>query len=194
MTTETDLLTPTASASELVVHASACPDNATPPTTTNGAPQRNALKFNDRSRLSDWMKLPENKDYVEKQTDAESAIRATNALQIAITPANITGMRVTLGIQKFKPAPPEPPPATTDIDLIALQKQLTDQGLKLESTRIEATSTRDLVNQLVAHVRYLQLVILQNATQLTALPEATMAQFKNLQPLAPLPIAPLPTT
>jgi len=173
-------------ASEHVVHALACPASA-PQSPT---PQRNALKFNDRSRLSEWMKLPENKDYVEKQTDAESAIRATNALQIAITPANITGMRLTLGIQKFKPAPPEPPPAATDIDLIALQKQLTDQGLKLESTRLEATSTRDLVNQLVAHVRYQQLVILQNATQLTALPESTMTQFKDLQPLAPLPQAP----
>ncbi|MFZ2281861.1 MAG: hypothetical protein WAW39_28940 [Prosthecobacter sp.] len=167
-----DLLTPTVTDSGTPVELP-----GTEPS-TNGTPQRNALNFTDRSKLSEWMKLPENKEYVEKQTDAESAIRATNALQIAITAGNITGMRNTLGITKFKPEKPADPPA--DVDLITLQKQF-------EATKIDAASTREVVNQLIAHVRHLQIIIIQNSHLLTPPPESVMAEFKDLKPLAPLP-------
>jgi hypothetical protein len=131
------------------------------------------------------MKLPENKEYVAKETDTDAAVKAAVDLNqdptqplLNITTANITGMRNTLGIPKFKPEKPADPPAT--VDLATLQKQF-------EATKIEANSTREVVNQLISHVRYLQLVILQNAPLLSALPETTMAQFKDLRRLDPLP-------
>lgn len=153
------------------------PQEPPPPATTNGTPQRNALKIMDRLSLITWMQIPENKEYVEKQTDAEAAIRATNDLQIAITAGNIIGIRTNLGIKKFKPEKPADPPA--DVDLAALQKQF-------EAVKIDAANTREAYNILVQHVRYLQLHNIQNGQR--PLPDDVMEQFKDLKPLAPLPV------
>lgn len=186
MNTETDLLSTTI----LSGNPEITDPPAQPPATTNGSPQRNALKLMDRVAIIAWMQIPENKEYVEKETDAAAALKATTDLKIEITPGNIVGIRNTLGIKKFKPAP-APSEASAkdgqDVDLITLQKQLTTQGKEIETIKIEATTTRDAYNLLVSHVRYLQLIILQNSTRLTALPESSMAEFKDLKPLAPLP-------
>lgn len=185
MNTETDLLTPTVPASEN-------PEMPGPPVnpvqTSGSVPKRaatNHLTLKQTSLLYIWLDQPENRDYVAKESDADTAIRATNALQFAVSPGNITGTRKALGILKFKPEKPADPPA--DVDLITLQKQLTTQGKEIETIKIEARTTRDAYNLLVSHVRYLQLIILQNSTRLTALPESSMAEFKDLKPLAPLP-------
>lgn len=147
------------------------PQEPPPPAATNGTPQRNALNFTDRSKLSDWMKIPENREYVEKQTDAEAAIRATNALQIAITAGNITGMRNTLGITKFKPEKPADPPA--DVDLAALQKQF-------DAVKIDAANTTEVINTLVAHVKFLLTIV--------PLSDRNGPGGRDLKPLAPLPL------
>ena len=154
-------------------------------------PQRNALKFNERSKLSDWMKLPENTDFVAKNTDTTAAGKATHDLGFDISTGNIIGMRVTLGIAKFKPAPTSAQ-AAQDTDLIALHQQLKEHGLQCEALRIECRTTREAVNLLIAHVKHMQLLLEVNvsANNLRTIPIAAAAEFKFLQPLTPLPEIP----
>lgn len=151
---------------------------------TNGSPQRNVLKIMERVRLIEWMKIPENTEFVQNKSDLEAAGKAMHELGMEITAGNIIGIRNTIGIVKAKPE--KPAPDAGDVDLIALQKQLTTHGQQIETIKLEAGNTKGVINLLVSHVRYLQLLLLQNAPHLTALPESTMAEFKDLKPLAPL--------
>lgn len=161
-----------------------------PPATTNGSPQRNALKFNDRTRLSDWMKLPENKEYVARQTDTDAAVKATSDLNqdptqplLNITTANITGMRNTLGISKFKP---EKPAETPTVDLIALQKQLDAYGQQVQRQAIAADTIHDVLNLLIAHVRQCE-AILKLLARGEVGTELSMAGLSELPPLTTFP-------
>lgn len=155
------------------------PQELPPPATTNGSPQRNALKIMDRVALIAWMRLPENTEFVAKETDAAAAIKATTDLKIDITAGNIIGIRTNLGIKKFKPEKPAAYAPLQDVDLAALQKQF-------EAVKIDAANTREAYNLLVQHVRYLQLLNIQNGQR--PLPDDVMEQFKDLKPLTSLPV------
>lgn len=147
------------------------PQEPPPPATTNGGPQRNALKIMDRVALIAWMRLPENTEFVAKETDAAAAIKATTDLKIDITAGNIIGIRTNLDIKKFKPEKPANPPA--DVDLASLQKQF-------EAVKIDAANTTEVINTLVAHVKFL--------LTLVPLSDRNGPGGKNLKPLTPLPV------
>lgn len=154
------------------------PQEPPPPATTNGGPQRNALKIMDRVALIAWMRLPENTEFVAKETDAAAAIKATTDLKIDITAGNIIGIRTNLGIKKFKPEKPADPPA--DVDLASLQKQF-------DAIKIDAANTREAYNQLLNHVLFCE-ARLSHLGKGTALDDLTSEALKPLKPLAPLPV------
>ena len=89
----------------------------------------NTLTYSERANLEHWMQLPENADYVAKESDALAAGKATGDLKMDITASNIASMRKILGIEKLKPTPPAPPP---NIDLIALHAQVQQHHAQLD--------------------------------------------------------------
>lgn len=248
MTTQTDLLIPSAnpamlessescpppaSASEPLISPPSIDGSASnslrplaassPAVATAASPQRNALKLMDRVRLIEWMQTPENTEYIAKNSDAEAADKACHDLGFPITPANITGIRTTLGIAKFKPEKPAAPEPTAspDVDLIILHRQVQElearqantasilhdtkqdlagtaaqlgqAQLKINSQAIEANSTRELVSLLVAHVLHYESLLMNHLAGLNVT-ERDLTEFKALKPLAPLPIAPATTS
>lgn len=89
----------------------------------------NTLKLLDRVNLMQWMEIPENRDYIAKESDALAAGKATGDLKFDVTPANIGSIRKTLGIEKYKaPAPARAP----DIDLVALAAKVAQHGIQLD--------------------------------------------------------------
>jgi len=156
-------------------------------TTPPGRPRAtsNHLTLKQTSLLYIWLDQAENRDYVAKESDADTAIKAAEELGFPVSTGNITGTRKALEIAKIKPEKPADPPA--DVDLITLQQQLRAQGQEIEAIKIDATNTRDAYNLLVAHVQHLQQILENNEDRLAPLPYSTFSQFKDLKPLAPLP-------
>lgn len=164
-------------------------------TATDGSPQRNVLKFNERTKLSCWLNNDAMRARAAKESDATLATEATQTLGFAVTAANITSMRVNLGIAKAKPEKPAASGTTPETDLIELQKQIEANGLEIKDLKIDCRGTREAVNLLISHVRYLQIFLRQNANLLiTDLPDSARAEFKELKPLSPLPLDQPPQT
>lgn len=145
--------------------------------------QTNHLTLKQNSLLYIWLDQPENREYVAKNSDNETAIRATNALNFLVTVGNIAGTRHALEIKKIKPEPP-PSPAQ-DTDLIALHQQLKEHGLQCEALRIEARTTREAVNLLVAHIMHCEAILVHMGLG-TVPTEINMAGLRGLPALNPL--------
>jgi hypothetical protein len=100
---------------------------------SNAKRTANTLTFTERASLQFWMQQEVNQAYVANESDADAAVKATQDLAdkgIAVTAGNIAGMRKILRIDKVKKTPP--PPAH-DIDLVALQAQVQQHHLQLDT-------------------------------------------------------------
>ena len=149
MNTDTpDLLTPSAPPVEL-------------PGIPVKIPQRNALKFNERTKLSVWLNTDDMRDRAAKESDATLATEATEALGFDVTAANITSMRVNLGIAKAKPEKPAPA-AAGDVDVVLLFQQVQSLNIQNEQLKIRADGTDALIATLRAHIHYMEKIISDN--------------------------------
>lgn len=174
-----DLLTPTAPASI---------------PTAESSPQRNVLKFNERTKLSLWLNTDDMRARAAKDSDATLAADAAQTLGFDVTAANITSMRANLGIAKAKPEKPAPADPG-EVDLITLQQKITAQGLEIEHLKVSANGTEALLDTLRAHIHHIEHVLLHNGNvgNITYLGLPTPARIEGLNeyPLAatstPLP-------
>ncbi|MBN8422858.1 MAG: hypothetical protein J0L73_28375 [Verrucomicrobia bacterium] len=151
MNTDTpDLLTPSAPPVEL-------------PGSPVKVPQRNALKFNERTKLSVWLNTDDMRARAAKESDATLATEATEALGFDVTAANITSMRVNLGIAKAKPE--KPAPDAGDVDVVLLFQQVQALNIQNEQLKIRADGTDALIATLRAHIHYMEKILLDNSNR-----------------------------
>lgn len=157
------------------------------PTPPPGRPRAtsNHLTLKQTSLLYIWLDQAENRDYVAKESDADTAIKAAEELGFPVSTGNITGTRKALEIAKIKP---EKPAETPNVDLITLQQQLRVQGQEIETIKIEAASTREAYNLLVQHVRRMQIILDDIDPKLGPITEAKLEAFKFIDELTPLPV------
>ena len=118
-------------------------------------PQRNVLKFNERTKLSLWLNTDDMRARAAKESDATLATEATQALGFDVTAANIASMRVNLGITKAKP---EKPASTEENWLDTLQKKVAAQGIEIEHLKVHAQGTDKLIATLRAHLHHIETV------------------------------------
>jgi len=159
--------------------------HAETPTPPPGRPRStsNHLTLKQTSLLYIWLDQPENRDYVAKESDADTAIKAAEELGFPVSTGNITGTRRALEIAKIKP---EKPAETPNVDLILLQKQLDAYGQQVLRHSIAADTIHDVLNLLIAHVRQCE-AILKLLARGEVGTELTMAGLNELPPLTPFP-------
>jgi len=155
------------------------------PTTPPGRPRTtsNHLTLKQTSLLYIWLDQAENRDYVAKESDADTAIKAAEELGFPVSTGNITGTRKALEIAKIKP---EKPAETPTVDLILLQKQLDAYGQQVQRQAIAADTIHDVLNLLIAHVRQCE-AILKLLARGEVGTELSMAGLNDLPPLSPFP-------
>jgi hypothetical protein len=157
----------------------------TPPGRTRST--SNHLTLKQTSLLYIWLDQPENRDYVAKESDADTAIKAAEELGFPVSTGNITGTRKALEIAKIKP---EKPAETPNVDLILLQKQLDTYGQQVQRQAIAADTIHDVLNLLIAHVLQCE-AILKLLARGKVGTELSMAGLNDLPPLT---VFPTPTT
>ncbi len=115
-----------------------------PSLVATGSPPKRASNHLTRMQNADlivWMRQEENTAFVAKESDRDAAIKASADLGFPLTPANITGTRNALKIEKLRPAAPE----STDPSLADLQRRLLAAESRIEALQVKATSMDDAI-------------------------------------------------
>lgn len=126
-------------------------DAVQPPPATTNKTRRHLSRLENR-RLMDWLEA--NKDTATQESDAALAALATDALGFIITKSHILATRAELGITKTKPVPAVTTPQ--DVDLVALHKQVQEQGGEIQKLKIECQRLSDVIPTLNDMVKSLQ--------------------------------------
>lgn len=136
---DTDILPLTHSATT----ASPTQDAANPKPTRA---QPNHLTLKQSIELYRWMDRPDHREYVAKESDADTAAKASQELGFAITAPNILHIRKELGIQKIKPA--KDPATAGDVDLVALHAQVQTLDSKLTEQTALTGKLQEIIDRL----------------------------------------------